>query len=444
MTIDEFQKAVIAYAKEIGLEAYELYYAEQASESVTAMAGRIEEFSGDVVMGATFRCVVNGKTGYCSTELFTDEEARRIVCKAAENAAVIESEEEAILFGGSDSYAEVCNPEPESVDMRALALSLQEKAMQYDPKVQKNSEAAVSVGKGSIRLVNSCGLDLSNTYSHQIVTQEVLVREGEEQYNSYSFSDKPFSELDPDALTKEAADSALDMIRTGFVPSGKYKVVFSGRAFASILAAFSGLFSAKNAQQGMSLLAGKEGKVIASDNVTILDDPFYADSPKTPFDGEGVATFSKKVVDAGVFKTFLYNLASAKKAGVESTGNGSRASYFSPVGISPYTFYLKPGEKTEEEIFEEVGDGIQVTQMAGMHAGLNPISGDFSLSSSGYRIENGKKAGYISQFTVSGNFFSMLKNVAEVGSDLKFGMPHGFTRIGSPSVYIKELSVAGK
>ncbi len=444
MTIDEFQKAVMRFAKEAGLEAYELYYAEQASESVAAMAGRIEEFSADTVMGATFRCVIGGKTGYCSTELFTEEEACRIVVKAAENAAVIESEEEAILFGGSDSYAEISNPELEAVDMRALALSLQKKAMEYDPKVQKNSEASVSAGKGSIRLVNSYGVDLSNSYMQQVSVQEVIVREGEEQYNSYVFSDKPFVDIDEDALTKEAADAALDKIATGSVASGRYKIVFSGRAFASFLAAFSGLFSAKNAQQGMSLLAGKEGEVIAAEKVTVIDDPFYADSPKTSFDGEGVATFSKKVIDAGVFKTMLYNLSSAKKAGVESTGNGSRASYSSPVGISPYTFYLQPGEKTEEEIYEEAGEGILVTQMAGMHAGLNPISGDFSLSSSGYRIEGGKKAGYVSQFTVSGNFFSLLKNIEDVGSDLKFGMPHGFTRIGSPSVLVRELSVAGK
>ena len=113
------------------------------------------------------------------------------------------------------------------------------------------------------------------------------------------------------------------------------------------------VFSAEDAQKGMSLLADKEGEKIGADIVTIIDDPRYKDSQvKRTFDGEGVATYAKNVVENGTLTTLLHNLKTAANAGVKSTGNASKASYASVVGVSPFTFYIQPMDGTKEDLFE--------------------------------------------------------------------------------------------
>ena len=133
----------------------------------------------------------------------------------------------------------------------------------------------------------------------------------------------------------------------------------------------------------------------------------------------------------------------AHKQGVKSTGNGSRPSYTAPVGIAPTNFFIQPGENDLEALAAKMGNGIIITRLEGMHAGANPISGDFSLGAKGYKVEDGKIGGAVKQITIAGNYYNLLKNVVEVGSDLKFGMPRGAC-YGSPSVWVGKLSVAGK
>ncbi|MBQ7063851.1 MAG: TldD/PmbA family protein [Firmicutes bacterium] len=445
MNFDDFQKTVVKEAAAAGLKDYDLYYAESESTDTSVFNGEIAGFTSDREGGACFRCIVNGKLGYCSTELFTEEEANRIVSKAIENASTIETDNEPVIFKGSDSYAQVEPAQVQEVDMRKFAMDLYQKVLAVDPRVQPSSECTVMQAGGRIHMVNSYGLSLSNTYTLQGLMQQAIIREGEEQYDSHKTCFEPFDQMDTDSFAAEAVNDAIDKIGGGPVETGKYPVVLDAKAFSSLLSAFFPIFSAKAAQQGMSLLAGKEGQQIASPIVTIIDDPMYPDSPaKAPFDAEGVATRCKMVVENGVFKTLLYNLETAKKAGVESTGNASKMSYAAPVNISPFTFYLKPGEISKEDLYKQVGNGLIITSLSGLHAGLNAITGDFSLLANGYRITDGEKAGYVNRITVSGNFFDLIQKIETIGSDLDFGFPRGFSRIGSPSVYVPELSVAGK
>ena len=160
----------------------------------------------------------------------------------------------------------------------------------------------------------------------------------------------------------------------------------------------------------------------------------------TPFDDEGVATFKKEVILKGTLKTLLYNLKTAYKAGVKSTGNGFKASYASPVSISSTNFYIEKGNKTFDELLKDVNEGVIITEFAGLHSGANSITGDFSLAAKGFYIKDGKKTFPIEQITVAGNYFDLLKNIKEIGNDLKFPM----SSVGSPSVVLDELSIAGK
>ncbi|MBQ9996179.1 MAG: TldD/PmbA family protein, partial [Clostridia bacterium] len=160
-----------------------------------------------------------------------------------------------------------------------------------------------------------------------------------------------------------------------------------------------------------------------------------------PFDGEGVPPRCKNVVENGVLKTYLYNLMTAKKDGVETTGNAARGA--ASIGTRVYTFYINKGEMTREELLKKADNGIYVTAMKGFHAGANAVTGDFSIESEGFILENGEIGAPVKSFTVAGNFFDLLKQISDVDNELDFGGPGG-TRIVAPDVLVPGMSVAGE
>ena len=146
-------------------------------------------------------------------------------------------------------------------------------------------------------------------------------------------------------------------------------------------------------------------------------------------------------MENGVLKTYLYNLMTAKKDGVETTGNASRGS--ASIGTRVYTFYINKGEMTREELLKKAGNGIYVTAMKGFHAGANAVTGDFSIESAGFIVRDGKRAEPVKSFTVAGNFFELLREIDRIGGTVYWGMP-ATTAFGSPDVLVRGMSVAGK
>ena len=201
------------------------------------------------------------------------------------------------------------------------------------------------------------------------------------------------------------------------------------------------IVTSKTSDEIVSLLKGKEGEIIASPIVTIIDDPLMNDGlASAPFDDEGVATFTKALVSEGKLVTLLHNLKTANKQGVKTTGNGFKSSYASSIGVSESNLYLQEGKMTFDQLMSEIGEGVIITDLAGLHSGANVVSGDFSLAAKGFYVENGKKTFPVEQITVAGNYFDLLKNIVVIGNDLKFPM----SNIGSPSVIVEGLSIAGK
>lgn len=449
MNYQEFKTAVIAAAKDAGLNDYELYCTESSSTSVETIKTELKAFSTNSSLGVCFRCIADGHLGYASTQDLTAEEASLLVTRAIENASSIEKEEPAFLHGTGDQYQSLTRAPHETPSSSALidyALSLQSKLISADSRVLDNSETACTTQTSFRALCNSKGLDLSEETAFDYAYASAIVSDGSSMYDGFSVGVGALAKLSQETIVREAVEEAISSIGYTSVPSGKYSVVFSGRVIASLLSAYASVFSAENAQKGLSLLAGKEGSEIAASIVTLTDDPLYPDAP-TPctFDAEGVATCRKNVIEQGRLTTLLHNLTTAAAAGVKTTGNAYKASYASSVDIRPYSFYLNPGEASPEDLFAEAENGITITSIEGLHAGANPISGDFSLSSGGYRIENGKKAGPIKNFTVSGNFFTLLKEIERIGNDLTFQRGVlGSCRCGSPSLLVRNMTIAGK
>ena len=220
-------------------------------------------------------------------------------------------------------------------------------------------------------------------------------------------------------------------------------MIFDRRRVRSLLSTYSAIFSGKAALHGLSLLKGKEGEQIASEKLTLVDDPFYAENPvKCAFDAEGVPTKEKTLIENGVLKTLLYDLTNAKKAGVETTGNAARG-YADPVSVAPYCLRIEAGEETREEMLARMGDGIFVTEMKGLHAGANAVTGDFSIESAGFLVENGKISRPVHSFTVAGNFFELLKAIDGVANNVEMGSP-ARSAIAAPDILVRGLSVAGE
>lgn len=449
MNYQEFKQAVICAAKANDIKDYELYYQESAQTQTEIFKTEVKGFNTNSGLGVCFKCLVNGKMGYASTEHLSEEEAASVVERAMENAKTIESEEPSFIYTKGDTYAVLDKKEnklPTAAELIDFSLSLQKQLYKTDERVVDGTQAYAGFAESKSALYNSNGLDLEDSASFAYTYGMAVVAEGEERYDGMDIASGSFTSFDVEKIAGEAVKDAVDTIGAESVPSGKYPVVFSNKVMASMLTTYSSVFSAEAAQKGLSLLKGKEGEKIASDIVTLTDDPMREDAlvPAT-FDAEGVATYKKNVIENGTFVTLLHNLKTAAAAGVKSTGNGKKASYASNVGISPFSFFINPGQGTLEDLMKDAGNGIYITSVEGMHAGANAITGDFSLAASGFMIENGKKGRPVKNITVSGNFFTLLKEIVRIGEDLKFNpFALGDSRSGSPSVLLKEMTVAGK
>lgn len=446
MLFEQMKNALIAAATDAGIEQYEIYY--QVGESISAetLKDEISAFASSVSGGICFRCIVDGKMGYASSELMSEDAMGELVKNAISNAACIDSDDEVFIFEGSPEYAKIDAEDvklTDAVTVRDMALRLQKETYAQSEKVGDGTQSMAMSSVSEVRLYNSNGLSLSNRTGMSGAYAAAVVRDGEEAQEAFDFSvGTSFEEVKQ--TSRNAVREALDKIGATVAPSGKQNVVFSGKQFRQFLAVFSSAFSAKSAQLGLSLLAGKEGEQIAAPFVTIIDDPMRKDSPiKTPFDGEGVATARRAVVENGVLKTMLYDLTTAKKAGVTSTGNGQKESYASPVSIAPYNFGLMAGDCDLESLLSKAGEGIYITECKGFHAGANAVTGDFSIESAGFMIREGKLAEPVKSFTIAGNFFELIKNIDTLGNEVHWGIP-GRTVFGSPDVLVREMSVAGK
>ena len=448
MTFNEFKNHVIAACQEAGINEYELYYSASESTSVDTFQHSINEFTASRDGGVCFRCIVGGKMGYASTEDLSAAQAKAVVVKAADSAALLESEETVFLGEGGQEYEELeIQPYalPGADALISAALDAQEKLYAADPAVIDGCQTNCIAERNEMAIYNSKGLDLHYENTVTGLVAVAVVSDGNEMENSYEVKLGKLDDMDFAAIAAKAAQNAKVKLGGQVAPTGQYPVVFSPEAMCSLLGVYSGIFSSEAAQKGLSRLADAEGTVIASDIVTLVDDPFHKDNPMPiNFDAEGSPTHKKNVIEKGNLCTLLYNLKTAAVAGKKTTGNASKAGYDGAVAVRPFTLYLENGSISEEELLQQVGNGVYITNLGGLHAGANPITGDFSLQSAGFMIEGGAKTTAVKSFTVAGNFYDLLKNITALANNCELPMAMGMTAFGSPSVRVDGLSIAGK
>ncbi len=438
MNMEEIRNAVAAAAERFGAQEYELTISAKEDTGVEALKKEVSTVSYSRSGTMTVRCVVEGKSGYAASELVTPEAAAEIVETACDNAGIVDDADQVGLFPGSESYAATRDKAielPDTDHLKALAIELQEKAYAASDKVIDGSQSFVS-GMNIVRdVMNSAGLQLH--YETGLVYQGIMaaVRDGEEAADDFCLAD--VTKKTVDETVEKAVSGALSKLGADSVPSGRYNIIMDSDTVQSLLSTYASVFSARSAYLKTSLLAGKEGELVAGENVTLIDDPFYPGKfGHCPFDGEGVAVYAKNVIEKGRLNTLLYNRMYAKLMDKETTGNAASATSIEPKGL-----YFAPGQLTNEELLRKLGNGLYLTSLQGLHAGANVQSGDFSLQADGFLVENGKKTAPIKNFTVADNFFQLLKKIGDLSSEVKFGVASDF---GSPEILFTDVAVSGK
>jgi len=423
-----------------GLSDVQVYLSNSTELSIEIFNGELDKYEIADTSSLTIRGVYNGKMGTFVTEVMEDDLIDMIIDHIIRNAKVIDSLDDAIIYAGDDHYEVLEGIYNE--DIKALPVSKKIETVKKLDALYHQANPLVTIAESmysestkSIMIQNTKGLKLFNKANSAYLGGSVIVKNDTDQRTNFDLIiSNDYADFDIESLATETVNQAVSSLGAKPVSSKEYEIIFDRSAFATLLSAFGGIFSADSVQKGFSLLKGKLNEVVGSNLVTIVDDPFMKKSSSSrSFDDEGVATKYKELISKGVLNTYLHNLVTAKKDGVTSTGNGFGNS------VAPVNLKFLPGESTKAELLASTKDGIYITEVQGAHAGANAVSGDFSLQASGFVLKNGVLSEPVALITVAGNFINMLKEIVLVGNDLKASY-YGIT---CPSVKVSSMPVSG-
>ena len=423
-----------------GLSDVEISVSESSSLKLVSYEGKIEQNTISDVSTVSIRGVYNGNMGKVRFEFISDEQVDKMLDKVIENAKVITVKEPAIIYEGSPSYPEVnaLDFDFSTVDMakKVEDLITLETTIRHNEKVSNVQTAVYQENSSGAILTNSKGLHLTRKNRFAYAYGIGVFKEGEDITTAYEFDIfKTYDDFDPKKLADITIEKGLKRLGAVSLPTKFYPVVFSNETFSELLSVFSGLYSAESAYRHLTPYENKVGEKIAQANFNLIDDPLHEQAYfQVPFDDEGVACKKKYIIKDGVFQGFINDLKMASIFNQEPTGNSFSG------GIQTTNLYLEPGDKSFDALIEGIDDGVYITDLVGLHAGVKAISGEFSLQASGFKIEQGQVAFPVNMIVVSGNFFDVMQSIEGFGNDLKFDVS-GF---GSPSVHVKSLSISGE
>lgn len=390
------------------------------------------------------RGLVDGKGGVFSSDRVDDEVidvAVKAVKDSAEYGQPVDPEfflgGEGLEYEDAPTFNEKLAAVPAS-EFIALGKTIAKKTLGADKRIE-SVNVQVEYSYNETRLKNSVGLDVAQKTNYVIIFGSAKAKDGDsvESGSHYEIL-TGIDGLDIDGFAKKLAADAADRLGGDSVKSGKYKVVYSPNCAAALLTALTDGFSAFNVEQHISLLEGKIGQKIFSPLFSLEQTPIGSEPFCSAFDSEGMPCKNALLIDKGVPTDYVYDLATAKRAGKKSTGNG----VLQGGNVRPAVMYahVLPGDKSLEELFEFVGDGLYIDDLGGIGTGLNAQSGAYSLQAGGFLIENGKLSRPVSLITVAGNIMTDFNDVIAVGNDEKTT----YYGIKTPSIAIGSLSVSGK
>jgi PmbA protein len=408
-------------------EQVEAFVARGRETEVRVFEGEVESLSSAESAGIGIRVVAGRRQGFAYAGSLDPDAIEETLADARDNAQFATEDE---FFGLA---------EPDGVEAPVLDLWRDDLAtFPTEQKVARATELERAVRAGDRRIrqlrssewgdaavesavATSTGIAASTRRTACYLSADAIAGEGDDTQtgSGYSVGRGP-DDLD---LERAAADAVLRATRLlGAVKprSAHVTAVLEPRITATLLAILAGTLDGESVLKGRSLFADRLGDEVAVAGFNLVDDPTDPDAyTAAAFDAEGLASRRNVLIDGGVLQMFLYNTYAGRRAGTPSTGSAVRAGYRSGPGTGARAVSVSPGKLTPEEIYAEVGDGLLVQSVSGIHSGVNPVSGDFSVGAEGVLIRGGALAGPVREFTIASTLQRMLGGVVAVGSDLE-------------------------
>jgi PmbA protein len=431
-----------------GASDAEAYVSRESGREVRVHGGEVESLTAAVQAGVGIRAWSGHRVGYAYGTDLSELGVAAIAARAAEAAEVADEDEfaappqpaeiEALPGLGDPSIAEW-----EAARVADLALAVERTALDADPRLAGVEQAVYADAAEQVAIASSTGVageyETSSCYAY---LQALAEGEGARETGlGFGLARGPRG-LDPEAIGREGAERALEMIGAGKPASRSCPVVLDPTVAASFVGLIGGGLSAKAVQRGRSPLAGRLEEEVASDAFALHDDGRDPDGPASaPFDGEGVRCRRTALIEGGRLRSYLYDTYTANREGGASTGSASRQSYRSLPAVSTSNLIVATGSHSFEELLAQAEDGVFVNDVAGLHSGVNPVTGVFSVGASGRMIRNGRLAEPVREFTIAGELVAMLGAVSGAGAESRW-VPFGGS-VSTPPLLIAEMAISG-
>jgi PmbA protein len=432
-----------------GASDAEAYASESREREVRVHGGEVESLTAATQRGLGLRAWIGGRVGYAYGTDLGEPGLAELAARAVESARAADEDE----FAGPPAASaappaplELSDPSIESWSMAEvadLALGVEREALAADPRVAGVEQAVYAGSADRVAIASSTGIageyESSSCYAYAMVLAEG--EGGTETGLGFDLARGPAA-LDAAAAGREGAERATAMIGAGKPESRGCPVVLDQTVAASFVGLVGGVLGADAVQRGRSPFAERVGTAVGSEALTVHDDGLDADGPATaPFDGEGLSSTRTALIEAGTLRTYLFDTYTATRGGVESTANAGRGGYRSLPRVSASNLVVLPGPLGFEELLGEAGEGVLVTDVAGLHSGVNPVSGVFSVGASGRAIRGGEAAEPLREFTIASDLVTMLGAVRAAGAESRW-VPFGGS-VSTPALLIGEMTVAG-
>jgi PmbA protein len=447
VNLDDVARRAVEEALDAGATDADAWAEEGVSRRVRVYDGGVESLSDAGGRGVGLRAFVGGREGYAFGTDLSDAGVREVATAARGAAEAADPDEYGGLpdeFGIERVEGLASGAMSAWSTERKVELTLAvERAARSRPGVTQVENAVYSDAEGSVALANSRGFAAGYDATQAWAYASAFAGEGADLMTGMGVDlGRDPGALDPDAIGAEAAERALALVGARQPESRRCPVVLDAFVAASFLGFVGSMLSAEAVQRGRSLFAGREGEEVADPALALADDPTDPEGPASaPFDGEGSPSRRTPLIEDGRLLTYLFDARTARRAGRATTGNASRGSYRSPPSVGTSNLVLEPGEKSLDELFQAAGDGLYVTDVAGLHSGVNPVSGTFSVGASGLLIENGERGTPVRELTIASDLVSMLRAVRAVGSERRW-IPLGGS-VNAPPILIGDMAVSG-
>ena len=460
MTQMELAERLVDRARRAGAEEAEAYVEEARRVDIKVREGSVETVSYTNTSGYGLRVLIDGKLGFASSNNLDAEEAQGIIKRLVAQTAYETPDEHNVLpapLGStmSDSsleqYDETLSLTPVEKKIK-LAIALETAAREADRRIVNVPWAQYGDSAKEYAVVSSRGIAgqgrRTEIFGAVIAAGMSSSSEGQPDPSSVQTGigvdvKAIGAEFDPEATGRKAAAYAVRMLGASDGSTDEMEGVFPPETGSEFIKLIADMTAADLVQKKKSLFAGKLGTIVASDSVTIIDDGRLKKGlGSSAIDAEGVPTTTTKIIANGRLVGLMHDSYTAHRAGTALTGNAQREAFDAKPVIGPTNFYLAPGKRSRENLMASVKKGLFITEVSGLHASVDQVTGDFSIPSKGIMIVNGELTTPLRNITISGNIFDFLGSVDAVADDLSWEPRENV--IGAPTFKVRAIKISGK